>query len=76
MTTITLPDVTTGTLSAAATGLDRALLRAASALDAHVLGRVERRAGLAFRRAASAQAAADRIRRDATARAAIGILPR
>lgn len=76
MTTITVPDRSAQRLAASATRFDRALLRAASTLDAHVVARLERRAGAEERRALAVQAASDDARREASARAAIGILPR
>jgi hypothetical protein len=76
MTTLTVSDVTTRRVAPAATRVDRALLRAADALGSHVLARLGRRAGLERRRALTVQARVDAVRREAAARAAIGILPR
>ncbi|WP_127818911.1 hypothetical protein [Microbacterium sp. CPCC 204701] len=79
MTTATAPHAHVSVapaLAARATRFDRTLLRAASAIDAFVVSRLERRAGDGSRRAVAAQAAAEHLRRDAEARGAIGILPR
>ncbi|HWS52216.1 MAG TPA: hypothetical protein VN241_14495 [Microbacterium sp.] len=76
MTAMTVHHTFTASREARATGIDRALLRAASTLDSFVVARIERRSGAEHRRAASAQAAALRARRDAEARGAMGLLPR
>lgn len=60
----------------AMTPFESALLRAASALDSFVSGRLERRSGTAYRRAAAAQASGAAARDAAQARGALGILPR
>lgn len=79
MTTATAPHthvLVAPTVAVRATRLDRALLRAASAIDGFVVARIERRTADESRRAVTAQAAATRMRRDAEARGAIGLLPR
>jgi hypothetical protein len=58
------------------TGFERTLLRAASALDLFVAGRVARRGDAEYRRAVLEQSVGALARSDAQARAAIGILPR
>jgi hypothetical protein len=75
MTTITAAELASRGFDASATRFDRALLRAASAIDAYVIARVERRDG-AGRRAVTAQTAQGGARRDAEALAATGMLPR
>lgn len=62
-------------LAARATTFDRVLLRAASAIDAFVVARLERRAQDVSRRAVAMQTAAAQRRDAAVARGAIGILP-
>lgn len=57
------------------TTIDRALLLAASALDAFVARRVGRRASAEHRRALAAQAAAASARSTAQALGAVGMLP-
>ena len=59
-----------------ATPFERTLLRAASTLDHFVAMRLERRSGLAHRRAVEAQSAFAAARRSAEAHGAIGLLPR
>ncbi|MFB9647337.1 hypothetical protein [Microbacterium terregens] len=59
-----------------ATTFERALLRAASALDGFVATRLERRGRVAYRRAAETQARAARFRSSAQACGAVGLLPR
>lgn len=76
MTAITAGELPTSELEASATAFDRTLLRAASALDAYVLHRVQRRRGSQPGRALTAQTAAGDARRHAEALAAIGMLPR
>ncbi|MDQ7877653.1 hypothetical protein Q9R08_06670 [Microbacterium sp. QXD-8] len=76
MTTITAGELAARGFGASATRFDRALLRAASAIDAYVIARVERRDGAERRRALTAQTAASGARRDAEALAATGMLPR
>ena len=79
MTTATAPRahfIVAPALAARATRFDRALLRAASALDSFVLARLERRAGDGPRRVLAAQAAAAERRRNAEACGSIGLLPR
>ncbi|WP_374974488.1 hypothetical protein ACEYYH_11155 [Microbacterium trichothecenolyticum] len=76
MTAITADELAARGFRASATRFDRALLRAASALDAYVVARVEKRDDAQERRALSAQAAASGARREAEARAAMGMLPR
>ena len=76
MTAITADELTARGFRASATRFDRALLRAASALDAYVVARVERRDGVDERRALIAQAGVAGARREAEARAAMGMLPR
>lgn len=61
---------------AASTRFDRALLRAASALDGFVSARLATRAGAEHRRARETEDSADTARRAAQALASIGILPR
>ena len=58
------------------TAFDRTLLHAASALDAFVAVRLERRDGAVHRRLIEAQAAASALRGEAEAGRAIGLLPR
>ena len=76
MTAITADELAAHEFRASATRFDRALLRAASALDAYVVSRVLKRGDAEERRALTAQAAADGVRREAEARAAMGMLPR
>ncbi|MFK4836657.1 hypothetical protein ACI3KY_13105 [Microbacterium sp. ZW T2_14] len=76
MTTITAGEAARHGFVTPATRFDRTLLRAAAAIDAFVLARVERRVGAERRRALTAQATASGARREAQALAAIGILPR
>jgi hypothetical protein len=77
MSTITAGELATrGFVASATTRFDRTLLRTASAIDAYVSARVERRHGAGWRRAMSAQAAATGARRDAQALAALGMPPR
>ncbi|HEX5729105.1 hypothetical protein [Microbacterium sp.] len=61
---------------AAPTAFERTLLNAASALDAFVAVRLERRDGAVHRRLVEAQAAASALRVEAEAERAIGLLPR
>ncbi|MGN6221708.1 MAG: hypothetical protein ACTHNQ_19595 [Microbacterium sp.] len=75
MTTITAHRVVSSR-AARTTAFDRALLQAASALDAFVATRLERRADAARRRSVAVQDAAAGARSAAEARAAIGVLPR
>lgn len=76
MTTITAHHVVSSRAAARTTAFDRALLQAASALDAFVATRLERRADAARRRSVAVQDAAAGARSAAEARAAIGVLPR
>lgn len=76
MTTISAHDLAVRGFGSAATTFERALLRAASALDAYAVARHERRHDADRRRALIAQTRATGARRDAEARAAIGIIPR
>jgi len=76
MTTITADELAARGLRASATRFDRTLLRAASALDAYAVARVEKRDDAAQRRALIAQASAGGARREAEALAAMGMLPR
>lgn len=76
MTTFTAPELLARAVVARTTPFERALLRAASAIDSFVVARFERRTGGAGLRAAATQDAVDRSRREAEARGAIGILPR
>lgn len=76
MTAVTVQHLVAPALAARATRLERMLLRAASALDAYVVARLERRASAEMRRALVAQTAATQARRDAEANGALGILPR
>jgi hypothetical protein len=77
MTIITAGELAArGGFAASSTAFERALLRTASALDAYVIARVQRRDARPRRAALIAQAAAGDARRDAEARAAIGLLPR
>ncbi len=76
MTAITADELATRGFRASATRFDRALLRTASALDAYVVARLEKRDGAQERRALTAQATASGVRREAEARAAMGMLPR
>lgn len=76
MTTITADELATRGFRTTATRFDRTLLAAASALDAYVLARVEKRDRAEKRRALTAQAVVSGARRDAEARAAMGMLPR
>jgi predicted secreted Zn-dependent protease len=76
MTAITAGELPASDLGASATAFDHTLLRAAAALDAYVLLRVQRRRGSQPRRALIAQTAAGDARRHAEALAAIGMLPR
>lgn len=75
MTTITAQDLALRGFGSATTRFDRALLRAASALDAYVVARQGRRSH-ADRRALAVQTRVTGIRRDAEAIAATGMLPR
>jgi hypothetical protein len=76
MTTITVHEHSARGFGATATRYDRMLLRAASAFDAYVIARVERRNVAEQRRAKTAQEAANGVRRSAEALAAMGMLPR
>jgi len=76
MTTITADELATRGFGASATRFDRTLLRAASAIDAYVLTRVERRAAAEGRQALAAQAAASGARSQAEGLFSMGILPR
>ena len=76
MTTITTHDLAVRGFGSAATTFERALLRAASALDAYAIARQARRHDADRRRALVAQTRVAGARRDAEARAAIGLLPR
>ena len=76
MTTITADELAARGFRTSATRFDRALLRAASALDAYVLARVEKRDDAEARRALTAQAAVSGARHQAEALAATGMLPR
>lgn len=77
MSTITADELAVrGIRNASATRFDRALLRAAAALDAYAIGRVARRSPADQRRAIDAQVVAAGVRRRAEALAAIGMLPR
>jgi hypothetical protein len=71
MTAISAPRVRTG-----ATPVERMLLSAASALDAFVAGRLERRTDTGRRHAHDAQRSFAAAREVAQARGAIGLLPR
>ncbi|MBW9118763.1 hypothetical protein JNB63_01505 [Microbacterium trichothecenolyticum] len=76
MSAITADELAARGFRASATRFDRALLRAASALDAYVVARVEKRDDAQERRALTVQAAASTARREAEAHAAVGMLPR
>jgi hypothetical protein len=76
MTTITAHHVVSSRAAARTTAFERALLQAASALDAFVASRLERRADDGRRRSVAVQDAAARTRAAAEARAALGVLPR
>lgn len=81
MTAITTPSLSTPGLStrrpiARTTVMDRALLLTASALDAFVAGRVERRSAAERRRALVAQDGAAGARTHAQTLGAMGMLPR
>ena len=76
MTAITADELTARGFRASATRFDRALLRAASALDAYVVARVEKRDDAEERRALTAQASVNADRHEAEAFAALGMLPR
>ncbi|MBD3941463.1 hypothetical protein IF188_07100 [Microbacterium sp. NEAU-LLC] len=76
MTTITAHRVASPRAVVRTTAFDRALLQAASALDAFVVARLERRASVGRRRAIVAQDAAATTRGAAEARGALGLLPR
>lgn len=71
MTAISAPRIRTG-----ATPLERVLLGAASALDAFVAGRLERRRDTGRRDAYDAQRSFTAAREAAQARGAMGMLPR
>ncbi len=75
MTTLTAHYATTR-VATRTTGFERTLLRAASALDAFVVTRLERRDGDELRRVQLAQDATAEARRSAQARGAMGVLPR
>ncbi|MFB7891259.1 hypothetical protein ACFC1I_03550 [Microbacterium sp. NPDC056044] len=76
MTAITADELAARGFRASATRFDRALLRAASALDAYVVARVEKAGDAQERRALTAQAAASGARHEAEAFASMGMLPR
>jgi len=76
MTTITAHHVVSSHTAARTTAFERALLQAASILDAFVAARLVRRSDAARRQAMTAQDAATRTRGAAEARAALGLLPR
>ncbi|WP_106814058.1 hypothetical protein [Microbacterium timonense] len=76
MSTITAPELSVRAFGSSTTRFERALLRAASALDAYVLTRLERRDAAARRDALAAEAAATGARRAAEALASVGMLPR
>jgi len=76
MTTITAHHVASSRTAARTTAFERALLQAASSLDAFVATRLERRSDAARRQSVEVQDAAARSRSAAEARAAVGILPR
>jgi len=76
MTTITAHHVVSSRSAARTTAFERALLQAASSLDAFVATRLERRSDAARRRSVEVQDAAVRSRSAAEARGALGILPR
>jgi hypothetical protein len=76
MTTITAGELAARGFGSSTTRLDRALLRAAAALDAYAVARVQRRENADRCRLATAQDAATGVRRDAEALAATGMLPR
>ncbi|MFC8682398.1 hypothetical protein ACFT30_12830 [Microbacterium ureisolvens] len=76
MTTITADELAVRGFQSSATRFDRTLLRAAAALDAYALGRVERRHDAVQRRALTAQDVAAGARQEAEALGAIGMLPR
>lgn len=71
MTTISAPSIRTH-----ATGFERLLLRTAAGLNGFVVARHERGGAVERRRALTVQDAAAAARRQAEARAAIGIVPR
>ncbi len=76
MTTITAHDLAVRGFGSATTTFERALLRAASAIDAYVVARQEHRGDAGRRSALAAQNRLTGLRQDAEARAAVGILPR
>lgn len=77
MTAITAHHVVSSrTAAARTTAFERALLQAASTLDAFVATRLERRSDAARRQSVEIQDAAARARSAAEARAALGMLPR
>lgn len=76
MTTITADELAARGFETTTTRFERALLRAASAIDAYVSARVGRRDGVERRRAQTARAVVSDARRDAEAVAAMGMLPR
>jgi len=68
--------ISTPRLSSGVTPLERMLLRAASALDVFVAGRLERRSAVDPRGAYEAQRSFAAAREAAQARGAMGLLPR
>jgi len=76
MTTITAHHVVSSRTAARTTAFERALLQAASTLDAFVATRLERRSDEARGHSVEVQDAAARTRSAAEARAALGLLPR
>ncbi|GAA5198334.1 hypothetical protein [Microbacterium jejuense] len=76
MTTITAHRLASSAAPIRTTTFERALLHAATTLDAFVGARLERRASTARRQAVAAQDAAARTRGAAQARGAMGLLPR
>ncbi|WP_426319640.1 hypothetical protein [Microbacterium sp. E-13] len=76
MTAISADELSAHRFEASATAFDRALLRAASAVEAYTIARVRRRDGAQRRRALIAQDEASGARRNAEALAYAGLLPR
>jgi len=76
MTTITAHHVASHQAPARTTAFERALLQAASTLDAFVATRLAHRSDAGRRQSVAVQDAAARTRSAAEARAALGVLPR
>ncbi|MCC2032284.1 hypothetical protein [Microbacterium allomyrinae] len=76
MTAIATQYVSAPGSRARVTPFERTLLRTASALDAFVVTRLERRTGAVGRQALTVQAAFALARRDAEARGVMGMIPR